>query len=154
MTDWDLDRSFEYGGDAVRYRVVGSGPDLLLVHGTPFSSYVWHRILPGVARHWRVHLFDLLGYGQSAKREGQDVSLGVQNKVLIACLTHLGLDRPVVIAHGFGGATSLRAHLIDECEFERMLLIDPVAVRALGLALCQTRQPPRSGLPEHSRLYP
>jgi pimeloyl-ACP methyl ester carboxylesterase len=132
MTDWNLDRSFDYHGNAVRYRVVGSGPDLLLVHGTPFSSYVWHRILPAVSRRWRVHLFDLLGYGQSAKRDGQDVSLGVQNRVLTALLAHLGLERPTVVAHDFGGATTLRAHLIDGCEFERMLLIDPVAIRPWG----------------------
>jgi pimeloyl-ACP methyl ester carboxylesterase len=132
MTDWNLDCSFSFGGDAVRYRVAGSGPDLLLVHGTPFSSYVWHRILREVQRNWRVHLFDLLGYGQSTKREGQDVSLGIQNRVLAAFLAHLGLDRPVVVAHDFGGATTLRAHLIDGCAFERMLLIDPVAIRPWG----------------------
>jgi pimeloyl-ACP methyl ester carboxylesterase len=127
-----LDRSFDFGGDAVRYRVVGNGPDLLLVHGTPFSSCVWHRILPDISRHWRVHMFDLLGYGQSAMRDRQDVSLAVPNKVLTSFLAHLGLDRPVVVAHDFGGATTLRAHLIDGCEFERMLLIDPVAIRPWG----------------------
>ena len=132
MSEWILDRSLDFDGDAVRYRVTGSGPDLLLVHGTPFSSYVWHRILPEAARQWRVHLFDLLGYGQSSKRDGQDVSLGVQNKVLAALLRHLGLRRPTVVAHDFGGATSLRSHLIDGCEFERLLLIDPVAIRPWG----------------------
>ena len=132
MADWNLDRSFDFRGEAVRYRVVGNGPNLLLVHGTPFSSYVWHRILPEISRRWRVHLFDLLGYGQSAMREGQDVSLGIQNKVLAAFLAHLGLERPVVVAHDFGGATGLRAHLFDGCEFARMLLIDPVAIRPWG----------------------
>jgi pimeloyl-ACP methyl ester carboxylesterase len=132
MNDWNLDQSFDFHGDAVRYRVAGSGPDLLLIHGTPFSSYVWHRILPEAARHWRVHLFDLLGYGQSAMREGQDVSLGIQNKVLAALMSHLGLKRPTVVAHDFGGATSLRGHLIDGCDFERLLLIDPVAIRPWG----------------------
>jgi pimeloyl-ACP methyl ester carboxylesterase len=128
-TDWDLDRGFNYGGDAVRYRVVVIGPDLLLIHGTPFSSYVRYQIMAEVGRHWGVNLFDLLGYGQSAMRDGQDISLGVQNKVLAAFLTHLGLERPVMVAHDNGGATSLRAHLINACEFERILLIDPVAIR-------------------------
>ncbi len=130
--EWTLDQTFDYRGDAVRYRVMGSGPDLVLVHGTPFSSYVWHRIAPTVARNWRVHVYDLLGYGQSAKRDGQDVSLAVQGKLLTALLAHWRLDHPFVVGHDFGGATVLRTHLLDGSEFERMLLIDPVAIRPWG----------------------
>ena len=46
---WPLDRVFEFRGDTIRYRVEGAGPELVLVHGRPFSSYVWHRILPAIA---------------------------------------------------------------------------------------------------------
>lgn len=91
---WPLDRGFGFRGDTIRYRVQGDGPDLLLVHGTPFSSYVWHRILPAIAAAWRVHVFDLLGYGQSTMRDGQDVSLGIQNEVLASLFAHLGLKKP------------------------------------------------------------
>lgn len=129
---WPLDRTFEFRGDMIRYRVAGAGPDLVLVHGTPFSSYVWHRILPAIGSDWRLHIFDLLGYGQSTMREGQDVSLGIQNKVLTALLGHLGLKNPSMVAHDFGGATTLRAHLLDRVEFSQMLLIDPVAIRPWG----------------------
>jgi pimeloyl-ACP methyl ester carboxylesterase len=129
---WPLDQSFDFRGDSIRYRSNGSGPDLVLVHGTPFSSYVWHRILPRIASGWRVHVFDLLGYGQSGMREGQDVSLGIQNKVLGAFLAHLNLPRPSIVAHDFGATTTLRAHLLDEVEFSQMLLIDPVAIAPWG----------------------
>ena len=130
--NWPLEGSFDFRGDAVRYGVQGSGPDLLLVHGTPFSSYVWHRIVPALSNAWRVHVFDLLGYGQSTMRDGQDVSLGIQNQVLAAFIAHRGLHRPTVVAHDFGGATSLRAHLLDGIAFKRLLLIDPVAIRPWG----------------------
>jgi pimeloyl-ACP methyl ester carboxylesterase len=129
---WPLDRSFDFRGDTIRYRIEGSGPDLLMVHGTPFSSYVWHRVLPAIASRWRVHIFDLLGYGQSTMRDGQDVSLGIQNQGLAAFLAHLDLQRPSVVAHDFGGATTLRAHLLNGAEFAQMLLIDPVAIRPWG----------------------
>ena len=134
---WPLARSFDFSGDKVRYRSEGSGPDLVLVHGTPFSSYVWHHILPKIVAHWRVHVFDLLGYGQSAMREGQDVSLGIQNKVLGAFLAHLDLETPSIVAHDFGGATTLRAHLLDGIEFAQMLLVDPVAIRPWGSSFVQ-----------------
>src|SRR4051812_36890603 len=86
--DWHLDQTFAFEGDTVRHRSFGEGPDLVLVHGTPFSSWVWRRIAREASRQWRVHVFDLLGYGASTQRDGQDVSLGVQNRVLAALLAH------------------------------------------------------------------
>lgn len=137
MTNWTLTHSFSFEGQRVAWDVMGEGEPLVLLHGTPFSSHVWRRIAPELARHRRVHVMDLLGYGQSEKREGQDVSLGVQNRVLAAFLAEAGLGAPDVIAHDFGGATALRAHLIDGCAYRRLLLIDPVAVRPWGSPFVQ-----------------
>ena len=39
----EAEGSFEYGGDRVACDVFGEGPPVVLVHGTPFSSYVWRR---------------------------------------------------------------------------------------------------------------
>jgi pimeloyl-ACP methyl ester carboxylesterase len=127
-----LDQVFEFEGQAVRHGAIGEGPPLLMVHGTPFSSQVWRRIAPIAARFRRVHYFDLLGYGASEKRAGQDVSLGVQNRVLAAFLEHMRLERPDVVAHDFGGATSLRAAILDGCAYRSLLLIDPVAIAPWG----------------------
>ncbi|GJH01800.1 alpha/beta fold hydrolase [Paraburkholderia terrae] len=132
MTHWTLDQQFTYRDQTVRYRVFGDGPPIVLIHGTPFSSWVWHRIAPYLAHDRKVHVYDLLGYGQSEKREGADVSLGVQNGLLAALLEHWRLDAPDVVAHDFGGATALRAHLIDGCDYRSLTLIDPVAVAPWG----------------------
>jgi pimeloyl-ACP methyl ester carboxylesterase len=127
-----LDQVFEFEGQAVRHGATGHGAPLVMVHGTPFSSQVWRRIAPIAARFRRVYYFDLLGYGASEKREAQDVSLGVQNRLMAALIAHWGIDRPDVVAHDFGGATSLRAALIDGCAYRSLLLIDPVAVAPWG----------------------
>ena len=86
-TDWPLAQTYRFNGHSVRYAVRGDGPPLVFVHGTPFSSYVWHRIAPHFITTHRVHYFDLLGYGQSEKITG-DVSLGVQNDLLASLLDH------------------------------------------------------------------
>lgn len=130
--DLTLVYAFAFEGDAVRYGIWGEGPALVLVHGTPFSSLVWRDLVPSLAPRRRVHAYDLLGYGQSAMREGQDVSLGVQNRLLAALLAHWGLERPDVVAHDFGGATALRAHLVDGCDYRSLTLIDPVALAPWG----------------------
>jgi pimeloyl-ACP methyl ester carboxylesterase len=132
-----LTRAFEFEGQTVAYDMVGEGDPIVLVHGTPFSSFVWRTIARELARSYRVFFYDFLGYGQSEKRAGQDVSLAVQNKLLAALLKHWELDRPHVVAHDFGGATALRAHLIDGCDYQKLLLIDPVAVRPWGSPFVQ-----------------
>lgn len=124
--------TYSFRGQAVHYWVAGSGPPLVLVHGTPFSSHVWHRIAPLFSATRTVYRFDLLGYGASEKRAHQDVSLGVQNELLQELLGAWRLASPEVVAHDFGGATALRAHLLGGCDYKRLTLIDPVALAPWG----------------------
>lgn len=135
--EWTLHQYFDFEGQAVAWDSFGAGEPVVLVHGTPFSSYVWRRIGSELARRYHVHVYDLLGYGQSAKHAGQDVSLGVQNSLLKELLEHWGLDKPKIVAHDFGGATALRAHLLNGCNYEKLLLIDPVAIRPWGSPFVQ-----------------
>lgn len=137
-TSWHLPESFDFGGQEIRWGAMGEGAPLVLVHGTPFSSIVWRRIAPWLAAHRQVFYFDLLGYGQSEKRAGQDVSLGVQNQVLAGLLDHWKLDAPDVVAHDFGGTTALRTHLLNRRDYRSLTLIDPVALRPWGSSFVQT----------------
>lgn len=137
MVEWSLDRSFNFDDQEVRYAVFGAGPPVVLVHGTPFSSYVWRRIAPILAKNRRVYVYDLLGYGQSEKRANQDVSLGVQNRLFARLLDHWSLERPDVVAHDFGGATVLRAYLLNGCRYRTLTLIDPVALAPWGSPFVQ-----------------
>ena len=72
MRDWTLPHSMTFEGQRVRYRVAGEGPPIVLMHGTPFSSVVWRRIEPLLGGARRVFCYDMLGYGQSDMRDGQD----------------------------------------------------------------------------------
>lgn len=129
---WNLSKTFDFHGQSVRYDVQGEGQPLVLVHGTPWSSFCWRSLIPHLAQSWQVHYFDLLGYGQSEQRDGQDVSLAVQNELLAALLEFWRLDSPAVIAHDFGGATVLRTHLLNKRDFRKIVLIDPVAIAPWG----------------------
>lgn len=132
-----LDRAFDFAGQSVAWCRFGEGEPIVLVHGTPFSSQVWRRITPWLARQRTVYVYDLLGYGQSAKAAGQDVSLGIQNKVLTALLAHWQLDAPEMVAHDFGGATTLRAHYLNGVRYRRLTLVDPVALAPWGSPFVQ-----------------
>ncbi|WRZ36356.1 alpha/beta hydrolase [Streptomyces phaeochromogenes] len=109
------------------------GPPVVLLHGTPFSSYVWHEIAPALAADGhRVHVWDMPGYGSSQKSEGQDVSLKAQGEVFAELLGVWGLSNPSVLAHDFGGCVALRAHLLHKAEYRRLALVDPVALAPWG----------------------
>ncbi|MCO6048729.1 alpha/beta hydrolase [Mesorhizobium sp. RP14(2022)] len=149
----ELDRSFRFEGERVAWTRFGEGPPLVLIHGTPFSSQVWRRIAPLLARHWTVHLFDLLGYGRSEMRDGQDVSLGVQNRLLAALFAEWRLDRPDVLAHDFGGATALRSYFIDGLRYRSLTLFDAVALAPWGspfVAHVRKHEEAFAGLPAYA----
>ena len=133
MKGWELTESFKFRDRTVRWAAWGQGRPVVLIHGTPFSSYIWHRIVPCLRDRFCLYVFDLLGYGQSEKGGGFDVSLGVQNHLLEGLLEHWGLELPDVVAHDFGGTTALRAHLLNGCAFRSLTLIDPVVTGPWGL---------------------
>lgn len=47
-------------------------------------------------------------------------------------LKHWQLENPAIIGHDFGGTTVLRTHLISGRDFDKIVLIDPVAVSPWG----------------------
>ena len=132
-----LDHRYSFRGQGIAWGSIGSGEPIVLVHGTPFSSQVWRRIAPWLARHRTVYFFDLLGYGESEKQQGQDVSLGVQNQVLAEMLKHWSLEKPEVVAHDFGGATVLRGYYLQRLRYSKLTLIDPVALSPWGSPFVQ-----------------
>ena len=127
-----LPHCYEFEGQAVRYAVLGVGRPVVLLHGTPFSAMVWRKIAPLLAQGRQVYVYDLLGYGQSEQRAGQDVSLATQGRLFAALLRHWNLVQPDVVAHDFGGATALRAMLLEGCRYGSLALIDAVALAPWG----------------------
>lgn len=148
----DLPHTTIIEGNAVRWGKVGNGPPLVALHGTPFSSQVWRRIVPQLADRRTIYYFDLVGYGLSEMREGQDVSLAVQNKTLVALFAEWALDRPDVLAHDFGGATALRAYYLNGLRYRSLTIFDAVALAPWGSALVQhvrNHEAAFSGMPDY-----
>jgi pimeloyl-ACP methyl ester carboxylesterase len=129
---WALPETFASEQGLVRWGRLGTGPPVVLVHGTPFSSWVWRDVAVALAEERTVLVYDLVGFGGSEQGDDQDVSLAAQGRVLAALLAHWGLDRPAVVAHDIGGATALRAHLLHGAAYERLALVDVVAQAPWG----------------------
>ncbi|SFE08480.1 Pimeloyl-ACP methyl ester carboxylesterase [Actinopolyspora alba] len=124
---WSLDNEFETPGGMIRWTALGSGEPLVLVHGTPYSSFLWRDLAPALARTRRVYAFDLLGFGRSEQREGQDLSLAAHARNLARLLDHWELSNPSVVAHDIGGAVTLRSMLLEGASFRDLTLFDAVS---------------------------
>ncbi|MCZ4279280.1 alpha/beta hydrolase [Kiloniella laminariae] len=149
----ELNHRFLFAEREVAWGVSGQGDPLVLIHGTPFSSQVWRNIAPLLAQKWTVYYFDLLGYGQSDKTAGADVSLGIQNRLLNSLLAHWNLEKPEVLCHDFGGATALRAYYLNGLRYRRLTLVDPVALAPWGSPFVQhvrTHEVAFAGLPDYA----
>lgn len=134
MSEWQLTETFRSTSGDVRWDSLGEpGPDpVVLLHGTPFSSYVWRAVARSLARRHQVFVWDMPGYGASEKSADQDVSLAAQGRIFAELLEHWGLAEPLVVAHDFGGAVSLRAHLLHGARYRALALVDPVALAPWG----------------------
>jgi pimeloyl-ACP methyl ester carboxylesterase len=119
-------------GQQVRWSRSGSGPPLVFCHGTPWSSELWKPIAEALSSDFAVHLWDMIGYGASTMSEGQDVSLAAQGALFADLLEHWGLAEPHVVAHDYGGAVSLRAHLLHGARYRSLALVDVVALAPWG----------------------
>jgi pimeloyl-ACP methyl ester carboxylesterase len=112
----------------VAYEVFGEGPPVVLVHGTPVRSYLWRNIVPALAESHSVYAYDLLGYGESEKGEGQDVSIPVQARLLGELAEAWGLDAPAIAGHDIGGGIVLRAQLLEGVGFSSIAVLDAVVL--------------------------
>ncbi|TVY43851.1 hypothetical protein LSUB1_G001149 [Lachnellula subtilissima] len=130
---------------------------VVFVHGTPWSSTVFQPVIKALLAKpsYQILIYDLPGYGQSQEfapsppsstpttsPEVQlfqgDTSVKFQAKALAELLKHVQLDgkadhaAPAVIAHDIAGTIVLRAHLLEACEFDTMMLVDANAVLPWG----------------------
>jgi pimeloyl-ACP methyl ester carboxylesterase len=126
--DWRLTRTYDSTGGAVAHDALGNGPPVVLLHGTPSWSYLWRNVAGGLAERFTVYVCDLLGYGTSEKREGQDVSIDAQTRLLVELLDLWELGQPCVAGHDVGGAITLRLMLLEGRRFRRVALCDAVAI--------------------------
>lgn len=133
MTGWPLPHTYDSDLGAVRWnRLGGSGPPVVLLHGTPFSSRIWRDVGAALADGYQVFVWDMPGYGVSDRFEGQDLSLAAYGALFAGLLRHWGLARPLVVAHDSGGAVALGAHLRHGADYARLALVDAVSLAPWG----------------------
>ncbi|MCP9486450.1 MAG: alpha/beta hydrolase [Gaiellaceae bacterium MAG52_C11] len=127
-TAWKLTRRVATSHGEIAWDVLGEGPPVVLVHGTPSRSLLWRAVAPALAERFAVYVFDLLGFGDSERHEEQEVSIRVHAAVLAELVRVWDFAPPALVGHDIGGAAVLRAHLLEGIAARRIALIDAVVL--------------------------
>ena len=109
-------------GHRAVYRTIGSGPDVVLIHGMINSSRHWEAVARDLAGSYRVIAPDLIGHGDAATPRG-DYSLGAHAASIRDLLTTIGVERATIVGHSLGGGVAMQFFYQFPQRTERLVLI-------------------------------
>ncbi|MEC9367179.1 MAG: alpha/beta hydrolase [Pseudomonadota bacterium] len=109
-------------------RTGGNGPPLVLLHGYPQTHAAWHRLAPGLAKHFSVIIPDLRGYGQSScpvsDKEHYAYSKRAMAEDVAEAMASLGHKRFSLIGHDRGARVGYRLALDHGDRLDKLVLLD------------------------------
>jgi pimeloyl-ACP methyl ester carboxylesterase len=109
-------------GHRAIYRVAGSGPTVVVIHGMINSSRHWEDVALRLSDRYRVVAPDLLGHGDSATPRG-DYSLGAHAASIRDLLAVIGVERATIVGHSLGGGVAMQFFYQFPQRTERLALI-------------------------------
>lgn len=108
----------------VHYLQVGSGPDVIMIHGLTGNLAVWHfTTIPALREHYRVTTFDLRGHGRTTMPPTGYTTLHMAED-LRALMDALGIERAHLIGHSLGSDVALHFALLYPERVNRIVAIE------------------------------
>ena len=89
-------------GIDIYYAIAGAGEPLVLIAGLGYNSWMWHKMIPGLAKHFRVIALDNRGVGESDKPAGPYTAQMLADDTA-ALMQSLGVARAAILGHSMGG---------------------------------------------------
>lgn len=135
-------RTVRADGRDIHFAEAGSGFPLLMLHGGgPGASGVpnYERNIAELARHFRVIVPDLPGYGRSTKGLSRKDPFGDCARAMLGLMDELQIPKACVVGNSLGGACALRMALDRPHHIAGLVLMGPGGVDT-------TRSLPTTGL--------
>jgi len=112
----------------MRYVESGAGRDVVLIHGNAGSVDDFDfQSLGRLCRDYRVIAINRPGHGKSDRPKDVDATLQYQMRLLHETLSHLGVSRPVLVGHSWGGSLALAYAVAYPKELSAIVLLAPAA---------------------------
>jgi pimeloyl-ACP methyl ester carboxylesterase len=123
--------SVDVDGIATNYHRAGSGPPVLLVHGSGpgVSAWAnWRLTIPALAQHFTVYAPDVVGFGHTDRPDGFPYGLDAWRTHLLGFADALGLDRFSLVGNSFGGGLAISIAVHAPERVDRLVLMGSVGV--------------------------
>ncbi len=126
---------FEHSG-GMRWHVqqMGSGPLVLLLHGTGASTHSWAGLAPLLADFCTVLAVDLPGHGYTDLAVGRGMSLPGMARELAALLDEMGMVPDLTVGHSAGAAILVRMCLDDAIQPAALISLNGALLPLPGLS--------------------
>jgi 2-hydroxymuconate-semialdehyde hydrolase len=118
-------------GIRTNYHDVGSGPPVVLIHGSGpgVSAWAnWRLTLPYLSERFRVLAPDVLGFGYTERPQSVPYDLDTWTNHLLDFLDALGLERVSIVGNSFGGALALSIATRAPERVDKLVLMGSVGV--------------------------
>jgi haloacetate dehalogenase len=104
------------------------GPALLLLHGYPQTSAIWHKVAPQLAGHYNVVVTDLRGYGDSSKPPATANHTSYSKREMardqVEAMAALGFGRFLLVGHDRGARVAHRLCVDHPDRVEKVVVLD------------------------------
>jgi pimeloyl-ACP methyl ester carboxylesterase len=111
-------------GMQVHYRDEGSGPPLVLIHGTSSSLHTWDGWVSRLGPGRRIIRLDLPGFGLTGPAPDRDYSAVRYARLVGELLDQLGVAQADVAGNSLGGRVALTLSLTRPALVRRLVLVD------------------------------
>ncbi len=112
----------EIEGCSVHYVDQGEGPTLLMLHGNPTWSFLYRRLIVGLADSFRCVAIDYPGFGLSTARSGYGYTAAEHSSIVRELIQELDLRDVTPIVQDWGGPIGLGAAVEDPDRFVSLII--------------------------------
>lgn len=109
-------------GKLIAYITEGKGAPVVLLHGWPQSSHVWHKVISTLAAHHRVVLIDLPGLGESQSYDVFDT--GFVADTVADAIEALGISSYHLVGHDIGAWVGTSLAMRHESRLKSLTVVD------------------------------
>ena len=101
----------------------GAGQPMVMLHGLASNNHIWDFVIPHLSHGYHVLAVDQRGHGLT-NYPGHDYSFTAVTQDLHAFLLALGIKRPVLVGHSWGGSVVLHYAALYPDYVAALVLVD------------------------------
>ena len=109
-TDANTSKFIDLNGLKIHYHEAGQGFPVVFIHGGGPGASGWsnfNRNIDAFAKHWRMLIIDLPGFGQSDHRVPENGVFASYAETVVGLMDALGIEKAHLVGNSLGGGTAL-----------------------------------------------